>query len=31
MDNIKKIKRTAQLATVLTKYGFETLVTQTDI
>lgn len=31
MDNIKKIKRTAQLATVLTKYGFETLVTQTGI
>lgn len=31
MDNIKKIKRTAQLATVLSKYGFETLVTQTDI
>jgi len=31
MDSIKKIKRTAQLITVLTKYGFETLVTQTDI
>lgn len=31
MDNIKKIKRTAQLATVLTKYGFETLVAQTGI
>ncbi|NDV95492.1 AarF/ABC1/UbiB kinase family protein [Dysgonomonas sp. 521] len=31
MDNLKKIKRTAQLATVLTKYGFETLVTQTGI
>lgn len=31
MDNIKKIKRTAQLVTVLTKYGFETLVTQTGI
>lgn len=31
MDNIKKLKRTAQLVTVLTKYGFETLVTQTGI
>ncbi len=31
MDNLKKIKRTAQLATVLTKYGFEALVTETDI
>lgn len=31
MDNIKKIRRTAQLVTVLTKYGFETLVTQTGI
>lgn len=31
MDSIKKIRRTAQLVTVLTKYGFETLVTQTDI
>jgi len=31
MDNIKKIKRTAQLAAVLTKYGFETLVTETNI
>ncbi|MDR1502526.1 MAG: hypothetical protein LBT43_08735 [Prevotella sp.] len=31
MDNIKKIKRTAQVAAILSKYGFETLVTQTDI
>lgn len=31
MDNIKKIRRTAQLITVLTKYGFETIVTQTGI
>lgn len=31
MDNIKKIKRTAKLVSVLTKYGFETLVTQTGI
>lgn len=31
MDNIKKIKRTAQLVAVLTKYGFETLVTETNI
>lgn len=31
MDNVKKIKRTAQLVTVLTKYGFETVVAQTDI
>lgn len=31
MDNIKKIKRIAQLATVLSKYGFETIVTQTGI
>lgn len=31
MDNVKKIRRTAQLVTVLTKYGFETIVTQTGI
>ncbi|MDH6309872.1 ubiquinone biosynthesis protein [Dysgonomonas sp. PFB1-18] len=31
MDNLKKIKRTAQLAAVLTKYGFEALVTETNI
>ncbi|MDL2215443.1 hypothetical protein LJC00_04570, partial [Dysgonomonas sp. OttesenSCG-928-M03] len=31
MDNIKKLKRTAKLVTVLSKYGFETLVTQTGI
>ncbi|WP_029903400.1 AarF/ABC1/UbiB kinase family protein [Prevotella sp. 10(H)] len=31
MDNIKKIKRTARVAAVLSKYGFETLVTQTDL
>lgn len=31
MDNIKKIKRTAQLVTVLSKYGFETIVTQTGV
>lgn len=31
MDNIKKIKRTTQLASVLGKYGFETVITQTDI
>jgi len=31
MDNIKKLKRTAQLISVLSKYGFETLVTETNI
>ena len=31
MDNIKKLKRTAQLVSVLSKYGFETLVTETNI
>lgn len=31
MDNIKKIKRTAKLVTILSKYGFETLVTQTGL
>jgi len=31
MDNIKKLKRTAQLVSVLTKYGFEALVTETNI
>jgi ubiquinone biosynthesis protein len=31
MDNVKKLKRTAQLAAVLTGYGFEALVTQTGI
>ncbi|MBB4038276.1 ubiquinone biosynthesis protein [Dysgonomonas hofstadii] len=31
MDNIKKLKRTAQLISVLTKYGFEALVTETNI
>jgi ubiquinone biosynthesis protein len=31
MDNIKKIKRTAKLISVLTKYGFETLVCQTGL
>lgn len=31
MDNIKKIKRTAKLVSVLSKYGFETLVSQTGI
>lgn len=31
MDSIKKIKRTAQLVSILTKYGFETLVLQTGL
>lgn len=31
MDNVKKIKRTAKLVTILSKYGFETLVTQTGL
>lgn len=31
MDSIKKIKRTAQLVSILTKYGFDTLVTETGI
>jgi len=31
MDNIKKLKRTAQLVAVLSRYGFETLVIQTGI
>lgn len=31
MDSIKKIKRTAQLVSILTKYGFETLVSQTGL
>jgi len=31
MDNLKKIKRTASLVSVLSKYGFETLVTKTGI
>lgn len=31
MDSIRKIKRTAQLVSILTKYGFETLVTETGI
>jgi len=31
MDNIKKIKRTAQLTSVLSKYGFDTLVTKTGL
>lgn len=31
MDSIRKIKRTGQLVSILTKYGFETLVTQTGI
>ncbi len=29
MDNVKKLKRTSRLISVLSKYGFETLVTQT--
>lgn len=31
MDSIKKIKRTAQLVSILTKYGFDTLVSQTGL
>ena len=31
MDSIRKIKRTAQLVSILTKYGFDTLVTKTGI
>lgn len=31
MDSIRKIKRTAQLVSILTKYGFDTLVTETGI
>ncbi|NDW17607.1 AarF/ABC1/UbiB kinase family protein [Dysgonomonas sp. 216] len=31
IDNLKKIKRTAKLVSILSKYGFETLVTQTGI
>lgn len=31
MDNIKKLKRSAQLVSVLTKYGFEALVSQAGI
>ena len=31
VDNIKKLKRTAQLVSVLSKYGFEALVTETNI
>lgn len=31
MDSIKKIKRTAQLVSILTKYGFEALVLQTGL
>ena len=31
MDNIKKLKRTGKLVSVLSKYGFETLITQTGL
>lgn len=31
MDNIKKLKRMAKLVAVLSKYGFETLVTETGV
>lgn len=31
MDSIRKLKRTGRLVSVLSKYGFETLVTQTGI
>lgn len=31
MDSIRKIRRTAQLISILTKYGFDTLVMQTGI
>lgn len=31
MDNIKKLKRTASLVSVLSKYGFETLIIETGL